>query len=160
EQALGQAGGVYLFGVYGGAGALSGTPIDVPTCKAFMADFVRRAGAPDDPIERLLVEQLALGHHALGTRLFRAGCPEGADETGAYQGAGARLMAECRRSALALRALREGTVRKQARRSVGAGGTARARKGRATCEAASHARTEQGSNGHNRMTEYLHEPEL
>src|SRR5262249_11303243 len=39
---------------------------DVLSYKVLLDDFLREAGAPADPIERLLLVQLFLGHHALG----------------------------------------------------------------------------------------------
>lgn len=105
------AAGVFLYGVYGGAGKLSGTPYDIPTFRAYVEDFVRSAGAPGDPIERLLLEQLALAHHTVGALHFRAGSSKCVDETCACLGAAARLMAEFRRTTLALQSYRDTSVR-------------------------------------------------
>jgi hypothetical protein len=99
---LGAAG--YL---YAAATQVVGPAFDVLTWKAYLDRYLQAAGDPADPVERILLEQLALAHHALGRLHVRAGSREGVEETQAYLAAIARLLAEVRRTALALKAYRE-----------------------------------------------------
>ncbi len=62
--------------------------------------------APSDPLEAMLVEQLALGHHAIGRTHVRAATAGNADAAKIYYSAAARLQGEFRQSLLALKAYR------------------------------------------------------
>src|SRR3954451_20257945 len=105
------SGAVFLFGA---AGALYGAGFDIAAFKAYLDAFFKDAGSPTDPVERMLLEQLALAHHSLGRLHFRAGTRDNLEEVTACHAAAARLQAEFRRSALALQAFREAAGRKQA----------------------------------------------
>jgi hypothetical protein len=59
-----------------------------------------------DPIEVMLVEQLALAHFNMGLLHCKAANARQVEAVGVYSGAAARLMAEFRRSALGLQAFR------------------------------------------------------
>jgi hypothetical protein len=106
-----QAAACYLFGV---GCQVVGPGFDVPAWRIYLDRFVREAGDPADPVERILLEQLALAHHALGRLHVRAGSREGVEEVQAYLAAIARLLAEVRRTALALKTYREPVAGKAA----------------------------------------------
>lgn len=149
------AGATFLFGT---AGPLFGLREDLPAFKIYLDSFLKDAGSPTDPVERLLLEQLFLGHHAAGRLHFRAGTTENLEAITAYLAAAARLMAECRRTTLALQGYREAANRKPAsdtpRRS------ARTRKPASAINGAKiDGSNEQGSNSHNRLKEYFDELE-
>src|SRR3954454_2626793 len=57
---------VYL---YGSSAALLGENMDVDTWKVYVDGFLEELDSPADPVARMLAEQLALAHHALG-RLY------------------------------------------------------------------------------------------
>ncbi len=126
------SGAVFLFGA---AGKLYGSGIDIPAFKAYLDTFLKDAGSPTDPVERMLLEQLALAHHSIGRLHFRAGITENLDATTACHAAAARLQAEFRRTALALHEYREKTGKKQAnpepRQTAKGKGSARGRNGAA-----------------------------
>jgi hypothetical protein len=93
--------------LYAAAAQVVGPGFDVPVWKAYLDTYLQAAGDPADPVERILLEQLALAHHALGRLHVRAGSRESVEEVQAYLGAIARLLAEVRRTALALKAYRQ-----------------------------------------------------
>lgn len=98
----------FLFGVtgklYPGA--------DILPFKIYLDNFLESAGIPSDPIERMLLEQLALAHHAMGRLHVRAGMRENMDEVSACHAAVARLMGEFRRHALGLQEYREASAKR------------------------------------------------
>jgi hypothetical protein len=71
------------------------------------------SGAPKDPIEVMLVEQLLWAHHHLADLHVAATATKAADQVSALTSAAARLMAEFRKSSLALRDYRSPLVPKQ-----------------------------------------------
>ena len=87
---------------------------DVLSYKLLLDDFLREAGGPSDPVERLLLVQLFLAHHVLGRLHSQAGSRGTLVEVQAFQTAAARLLAEVRRTALALKAYRQRATDKQA----------------------------------------------
>jgi hypothetical protein len=90
-----------------------GPIFDVHTFKVYMDELLKRSGASDDPIEQMLVYQLAQAHFAIGRLHVRSSGSRGTVEAVAYVAAAARLMAEFRRTSLALEAYREAAARKQ-----------------------------------------------
>jgi hypothetical protein len=99
---------------YAGASFLYGLDIkvfghdyDTQTHKVFLDAYLKDAGAPSDPVERMLLEQLLLAHHALGRLHIRAGSSPSMEEATAASVGVAKLMAEFRRTALALQSYRE-----------------------------------------------------
>jgi hypothetical protein len=100
--------------LYAAAAQVVGPAFDVLTWKAYLDRYLQAAGDPTDPVERILLEQLALAHHALGRLHVRAGSREGVEETQAYMAAIARLLAEVRRTALALKVYRQPAAGKAA----------------------------------------------
>jgi hypothetical protein len=90
--------------------------MDVETWKIVLDDFLRELGlsAAAGPVARLLAQQVLLAHHAIGRLHLRSAGRTSPAEVAAYHGAVCRLMAECRRSSVALRALVAGTARRGA----------------------------------------------
>jgi hypothetical protein len=75
--------------------------------KVFLDQFVNDAAESPDPIERLLIEQLALAHFRIGDlHCSAAASGEGIDAVKVYASAASRLLGEFRRSVLALKAYR------------------------------------------------------
>jgi hypothetical protein len=91
-----------------------GPIFDVQTFKVYLDDLLNRSGASNDPIEQMLVHQLAQAHFAIGRLHVRSSGSRGTVEAVAYTAAAARLMAEFRRTSLALQVYREHAVRKEA----------------------------------------------
>jgi hypothetical protein len=96
-------GAAYL---YGSLAPLFGQQIDQKAYRVYLDRLMRDAGNPSDPLERMIVEQLALCHHAIGRLHVKAAGSRSVQETTAYTAAAARLMAEHRRSTLALQTYR------------------------------------------------------
>jgi len=65
--------------------------------------LMRDAGNPADPIERMLIEQLALAYHSIARMHVKAAAAQTPDEAEVYSGAAARLLGEFRRTALCYR---------------------------------------------------------
>jgi hypothetical protein len=68
----------------------------------------------------MLVQQLAQAHFAIGRLHVRSSGSRGTVEAVAYIAAAARLMAEFRRTSLALQAYREAAARKQGQQAKAA----------------------------------------
>jgi hypothetical protein len=144
--------GAYLYGV---TGAVLGPSMKVPGCQVYLDELTREAGSTTDPIEQMMVQQLVWAYHAIGVLHVQAGSSKRAAEVTAYHAAVARLMAEFRRSSLALKAYRQGPSRPRTAKAVplpqkahtAANGTvASERKNGLVHELAS-----------NRITEYFHD---
>lgn len=71
--------------------------------KLYLDGLLRDTGNPADPIERMIVEQLALAHHRIGQLHVQTERAKTADEAKVYAAAAVRLTGEFRRLALALR---------------------------------------------------------
>jgi hypothetical protein len=80
---------------------------DAPAFHAYLQEFVRDAGDPRDPVERVLVEQLAFAHLRLADLHAQAAGAKAVDAIKVLTAASARLLAEVRRLGLTLRAFRE-----------------------------------------------------
>jgi hypothetical protein len=93
--------------LYGATAPVLGRGVSVPGCQLYLGDIMRESGSPADPVERMLLEQLALAHHTVGQLHLRAGSSQGPKTAEAYATSAARLMAEFRRTSLALKAYRE-----------------------------------------------------
>jgi len=88
------------------ADAVGGGQFSPADFEAYLAGLIHDAGVPADPVQRMLVEQLAFVHLrlvALHLEASRVKTPEGVK---VYNGACARLMGEFRRTALALSEMR------------------------------------------------------
>jgi hypothetical protein len=86
--------------------------IETAGCHRHLARLLADAGAAADPVERMLVEQLALTHFTVARLHAHAGDAPTADDAGLYLDAAARLQGEFRRSALALQVYRLGAARR------------------------------------------------
>jgi len=78
-----------------------------------MQNTLREAGAPRDPVERMLIEQITLAHHNIGRLHSSAAAAKTVDEAKVYNAAAAKLLGEFRRTALALKQYREPTPARQ-----------------------------------------------
>lgn len=74
---------------------------------AYLESLLRDAGATQDPVEQMLIEQIVFAHHAIGMLHKRAASAPELDQIEVYHAAAARLLAEFRRSVLALKKYRE-----------------------------------------------------
>jgi hypothetical protein len=93
--------------VYGAAAGLFQDAIDLPSCQVYLQQLLQQAGNPSDPIARMILEQLAMAHHAIGRLHVRAATRTSLAEVVAYHGVLARLMGEFRKTSLALHGLRQ-----------------------------------------------------
>jgi hypothetical protein len=75
--------------------------------KIYLERFLEDAGKPADPVERMMLQQLALAHLRLGQLHADAGHSKSLEAAKVYNSVTARLWGEFRRTALALRAYRE-----------------------------------------------------
>jgi hypothetical protein len=83
-----------------------GRDLPIEAWRLYLDEFVRQAGNPSDPVEKLMVEQLALAHNAITKLYVRAASAEDAATSELCFAALARLAAEFRRLALALHVYR------------------------------------------------------
>jgi hypothetical protein len=95
------SGAAYLYG------SMAKTlPLDTEAFRAYRDNLMKDAGNPADPIETMLVEQLMLAHHNVGRLHIQAAAARDPEEARVCNASAVRLMAEFRRSALALRTYR------------------------------------------------------
>src|SRR5262245_14874468 len=92
-----------------------------PGCRLFLEGVAREAGVAGDPVEVMLVEELALAHNRVAEFHSRAARADGLEAIAVYTNAALRLMVEVRRTALALAEYRQRT-RGGVRRPVSAAG--------------------------------------
>ena len=74
--------------------------------KLYLDKLLEDAGNPDDPIEHMMIEQLALAHFRIAQLHASAGQAKGIEAAKIYNAAAARMLGEFRRTALGLRAYR------------------------------------------------------
>ena len=74
--------------------------------KAYLTQLLKDAGDPVDPIERMLLEQLALAHFRIAQLHADAGRAQGVEAVKIYNSIASRLLGEFRRTALAIRLYR------------------------------------------------------
>ncbi|MDG3005905.1 hypothetical protein [Paludisphaera mucosa] len=79
---------------------------DLTAFKKFRDKLLADCGGPTDPVEVMLVEQLALAHLNVGRLHFKSATVEGLEAAKVYGGLAVLLMGEFRRTALALQAYR------------------------------------------------------
>jgi hypothetical protein len=70
----------------------------------FLELFIEDAGNPNDPVKRMMLEQLVLTHYRIGQLQVQASCAESKEGVKIYNSAASRLQGEFRRTALALHA--------------------------------------------------------
>jgi hypothetical protein len=80
--------------------------IDFEAYRLYRDRLLSDAGSPTDPVEVMIIEQLGLAHFTMGLMTAKATNAGNVNACGTYAVASARLMAEFRRSALALQAYR------------------------------------------------------
>ncbi|MEI8374135.1 MAG: hypothetical protein WCJ35_15030 [Planctomycetota bacterium] len=81
--------------------------------KLYLDKLRRESGDPSDPIERMMVEQIAMAHFRIGQLHARAESAKTSEESKIFLGAAARLTSEFRRLALALKQYREPNGKRQ-----------------------------------------------
>jgi hypothetical protein len=79
---------------------------DTAAFRLYRNKLLTDCGGPTDPIEVMLIEQLALAHLNMGLLHCKASNSGSVECATAYSGAASRLMGEFRRSAIALQAYR------------------------------------------------------
>jgi hypothetical protein len=87
------------------------TDFDVASFRRYRDKLIADCGHPRDPIEVMLIEQLALAHMNTGLLFHRAAAAGSVECAAAYLAAVTRLMAEFRRTAISLPAYREAARR-------------------------------------------------
>ena len=80
--------------------------IDANAFRAFLEQLFRESGSPTDPVERMLLEQIALAHFRLGELYVTAAGAAGNEAIKIMNAATARLLSEFRRTALAVSSYR------------------------------------------------------
>jgi hypothetical protein len=72
--------------------------------RVFLERLIQDAGNPSDPVQRMMLEQLALAHFRIGQLQVQASHAESNEGVKLYNSAASRLQGEFRRTALALHA--------------------------------------------------------
>jgi hypothetical protein len=85
--------------------------LDVAGYRLYCDQIIADSGDPEDPILIMLLEQLALAHLNIGQLFGKVSSASSVECAGAYLAASTRLMAEFRRSAMAIPAYREAMQR-------------------------------------------------
>lgn len=75
--------------------------------KVYLDNLIENANGPNDPIERMLIEQITLAHHRVAQLHAAAAEAKSAELVKALNAAAVRLTGEFRRLALALRTYRQ-----------------------------------------------------
>lgn len=75
--------------------------------KLYLEELTESCGAPTDPVEQMLIQQLALAHHRIAQLHVSAAEAGSVELVKAYSAAAVRLTGEFRRLALALRTYRQ-----------------------------------------------------
>jgi len=81
--------------------------------KAYRDNMLQAAGNPTDPIEIMMVDQLIWAHHRIGDLHAQAAVATSTEVAEVYSGAAVRLMAEYRKTSLALKEYRAPPAPKQ-----------------------------------------------
>ena len=80
--------------------------MDTYAFKSYRDKLVADCGSPTDPIMVMMIEQIALAHFNIGRLQFRSATAGTIEAARAYGGLATQLLAEFRRSCVALQALR------------------------------------------------------
>lgn len=83
---------------------------DTGAYRVYVAGVMRDLGDPQDPIERMLIEQLCLAHFRVAQLHAGAGQANGLEATKLLNTVAARMLGEMRRTALSLKAYRTSAV--------------------------------------------------
>jgi hypothetical protein len=89
--------------MYGSMAGLTGSAIDPHAFVVYRNRLLEKCGHPEDPVEVMSVEQIALAHFGIARLHLRSGDARQAEVAVAYSNGAARRMAEFRRTALAWR---------------------------------------------------------
>lgn len=92
---------------------ITGGMLDFAAFRSYLGGLMEKCGNPADPLEQMLIEQLAWAHHAIGRLHVAAAKANAFQEAEVYNAAVARLMAECRRTSLAIATYRAPPAVKQ-----------------------------------------------
>ena len=87
--------------------------VDATGFQAYCNEYLAASGNPTDPAEIMLLQQMLWSHHRIGQLLADAAAAKSPQLAEIYSTAAARLMAEHRRSTLALRQYRAPVLAKQ-----------------------------------------------
>jgi hypothetical protein len=82
------------------------TQADTAAFRKFRDQLLADAGGPTDPIEIMMIEQIVLAHMNIGRLQFRSSTAESVELARGYGGMATQLLAEFRRTCLALQAFR------------------------------------------------------
>ena len=97
----------------GSAAPLLAKHTDADICQTYLERLREDAGVRGDPVEQILVEQLALAHHNLGRLYVKAAESQSIEQAECFNNAAARLLGELRRLVLALREYRSPIIARQ-----------------------------------------------
>lgn len=89
------------------------TAVSAQGYQAYLKNLLGAAGDPKDPLEVMLIQQLAAAHQRIGDLHAQSACASSSELALAYNQAAGKLMAEFRKSTLALRQYRSPIVPKQ-----------------------------------------------
>ena len=103
-----KTGASYLYA----AASLVGTKFSPESFAVYLDQLLEEAGHPTDPIERMLIEQIAMAHHNIGRLHVKTSTAETHDQVKVYSNAASGLLGEFRRVVLALKNYREPTPSK------------------------------------------------
>ena len=95
--------------------------VGVAGYRGYLDRVYEDAGEPTDPIEAMMLEQLAFAHLAAAYSQARAGKAEGLEAVALYNAAAARLLSEFRKTALALQTYRGAGPPRRRRQAAPAG---------------------------------------
>ena len=76
---------------------------DAEVCQKYIGNFLQEAGAPKDPVERLMLESTALTHHCAGNWTVRAANSKNTADAVAFGNLAIKMYGEFRRLSLALK---------------------------------------------------------
>jgi len=89
-----------------------GSQFDGSACRVYLDRFIQDAGNPSDPVERALVEQVAIARLRLADLHSQAAQAKAVEAVKVYTSATARLLGEVRRLALSIREYRSHVPKK------------------------------------------------
>ena len=95
------------------AGSISaGDSVSSSGFKVFLERLLKQAGDPTDPVERMMIEQLALAHYRIAQLHVQAAKADTVDAAKQYSAMAIRLTGELRRMSLAIKQYRQPTSTK------------------------------------------------
>ena len=79
---------------------------DASICQKYIGDLLKAAGDPQDPVERLVLESVALAHHCAGNWSMRAATSKNTADAVAFGNLAVKMYGEFRRMSLAVKEYR------------------------------------------------------